>query len=202
MDKTEKLKNLFDEWKNAHNEESDKKYNAYRIDNIEKSSFCYDGIVCEKQFDGLLFIGKESNIGSKHTNLNDYFWLKEVAYNHENPYLFGTRLIMITNAYENGNKTGINEKPCDVLKKTALINLNKRGGKSSASFKSLKKYTEKYLDKIVKEIEIINPKTIVICGVKDLFDSLIKDKIGNGNIQYIYLKHPSYRRIETAEKFV
>ena len=25
MDKTEKLKNLFDEWKNAHNEESDKK---------------------------------------------------------------------------------------------------------------------------------------------------------------------------------
>ena len=198
MSKTNKLKKLFEEWKEAHNHESDSEYRSYKITDIKKDSFCNDGIICEEKFDGLLFIGKESHIdGDRIAITDDSFWLRKVANNEKKPQLFGTRLTMIANAYFYGNYTDIdtNKKDNGVLSKTAILNLNKRGGKSSTSYNSLRIYTEKYSDKIIEEIKIINPKIIVVCGVKELFDSLIKEKINNTNIKYIYLKHPSYRRI-------
>ncbi len=44
------------------------------------------------------------------------------------------------------------------------MNLNKRGGFSKTNYNQLKGYVRKYHRFILKEIEIIAPKVIVLCG--------------------------------------
>lgn len=193
MSKTDELNNLFVEWKKAHENESNDEYKNYRVDNIDKNSFCNDGIICEEKFNGLMFICKESHIKDDNTG----FWLKKVSDNDDvKPYLFGTRLILTANAFFSGNYTDIDSnRDCNVLKQVALLNLNKRGGKNNTNNKSLEQYTYKYVDYIEKEISIINPATIILCGTGDLFNKYIKSKFDYNSVKLIYLKHPSYRCI-------
>ncbi len=188
----DKITDLFDSWKDAH--KTDEEYEKYKTEGIDKNYFCYDGIINEGDFCGLLFICKESHIDKDEPiDKDNYFWLREVAKGEKKPGLFGTRLSIIANAYFNNNE-GLS-----VLKKVALVNLNKRGGKSSTEYKKLDIYTKKYATYIAKEIDIIKPKVIVLCGTKTLFDTYISKKLDKYKSEYspkiISLYHPSYKRI-------
>lgn len=77
----------------------------------------------------------------------------------------------------------------------AYLNINKRGGFSSCDQSKLAVYAERYQLFIQREIELIKPKTIVVCGelknqclqntLEEIFRSCEKQEY------WVYPKHPS-----------
>ena len=74
------------------------------------------------------------------------------------------------------------------------MNINKRGGYSSCNFKQLKNYAEVYDDKIFRQIQVLNPRKIVLLGVSpDVFSYKVKQYL-KGIETYAYSRHPSRYR--------
>ncbi len=166
------LRRLFDMWMEAHREEDDWINTTHP--GIEKDSFVEDGIVSSAYDGKVLFILKEANIltyrneeePSQRSQIN---WYNGYAQN--DPQVKDNRprqLEKLGRMYcslVDDNYIPSDIEIRDAVGKIAFMNLNKRGGASSADDR-LWKYTKKYysLGYIPKQIEIINPKHIVCLG--------------------------------------
>lgn len=183
------LDELFELWKNAHEVEENPQEtfpmckNCGTTPDIEafKDSFCVDGIT---SLDGkisksenqnskidILFILKESNCQGKKVNNEFWFNEKPDKKKREN---YSVRLRM---ALEKMKKKGYIINIDDINKyEFGYINLNKRGGYGSTKSEKLKAYMEKYYQFIKREIEILSPQYIILCGCFDVFAEVCKEK--------------------------
>lgn len=200
------LGSLFKIWKEAQEKEADNEYNKYKFGNVDKSSFCVDGIVDTSVSDNqreLLFIAKECNCGGKDissyvNNQSDKFWLTSICKNQNSKErtIFSDRLAMLANAYYNNDFTNANEKKnnYDYLKLVSFINLNKRGGYSRSNSKTIKTYTKIYSRFIAEEINILAPSLIVCCGrdAYSYFNRYVLKNINNTTQKIVFQYHPSY----------
>jgi hypothetical protein len=151
------------------------------------SSFIYDGSFSsiDLDFHEILFIARESHDNS--VGIKKYFWMKEVVNKTvKNGGKYYNCIDMIANYID----TNIQ------LDKCAYMNINKRGGTAKCNFKILDEYARKYNKFITKEIEIINPKYIVILGKLGALgaktaEKIITDYATAHNINaYVYDRHP------------
>lgn len=183
--KTEQLKELFEDWKNAQREEKDEDWKNKTKGNtryITKEHFCEDGIINEEIFDKepikVLFISNESNDDSKDAvnrietsriqSFKDY-------YNNKNgkdewsgklrERVCALYKVIIKNYDIPENK---------VAESFAFMNINKRGGGKNINDENAKKgyknhieeYCKYYAYYIKNEIQIINPNIIVWLSAK------------------------------------
>jgi len=85
-----------------------------------------------------------------------------------------------------------------VLGKIAVINVNKLGGTSKASAKSLSEAAEEFHDVILKQIEFLDPDIVILGGVKDVLAKwLPKD---GSKRKWIAASHPGQVSI-THERY-
>lgn len=215
------INELFEEWKERHNTECKESYSktapADEKDNIPdydefKGSFCHDGYLGEGEEEkaNILFICRESNVSGKISD--NYFWLKEVVKakmsgeyyikdytdvkNRKRDRAAQTKYFnCLNNIINNFQNTKTTIHLC------GYMNINKRGGFSSCSFKQLENYAVLYKNYILKEIELLNPNFIVILGKLPCeIISIIKES--NKPI-YQYSFHPSrYRKLETHTDYI
>ncbi len=180
-------------------------------------SFTIDGIVNEEEWDGnngILFILKEANIDGKlKGNIIDNksvcadinedgaktFWFQEEV----NKSKINWRRNILRRLRKIGEDlTGEKEFS---LKKTAYMNINKRGGEASANVDIIGGYLKKYKENILKEIEIINPKIIAICCGTDSYVSELVSYIHelNKDISIRCYNHPAaWRKGFTDKKYL
>ena len=189
-----------------------------------KHSFCADGFLAKDGKAGVpvLFICRESNISGcikegpkKDTkeivgNIGQekgdepLFWLREVVRCKEKDR---------SDYFPDKNSPGTAEKTAQTkyfnclsqvlkhlkvnteLSNCAYLNINKRGGFSSCDQSRLAVYAERYHLFIQKEISIIHPKHIVVCGelnnddIRETMESILH---ACGYQEYwVYPKHPS-----------
>ena len=104
---------------------------------------------------------------------------------------------------------GEDEKLIDKKKKLsdcAYLNINKRGGFADCDLTRLATYAQRYQVFIQKEIQLINPEKIVVCG--ELKDQCLQDTLEEifrnyGKINYwVYPKHPSRYTTEAFKNIV
>ena len=196
VNKTEKLNELFENWKKEQEQESNLKIdyeeNTIPVLKVDKNSFTYDGFVFDEKDNTVLYILAESNLGSNNRE-NETFWFKSV-YKIENNNLKLTRRIEKMQEY-------LCEKSPELsTMDLSYMNINKRGGFAECDKRVLYNYYEKYKENYIwKEIEIINPKIIVFCaGVNEIFEDLKK----NVSCKYVVnMYHPSYQFV-SDEKYI
>ena len=174
MNKQEQLNQLFKEWKNAHHLEPDeslkKTINGKYID---KDFFEKDGIIDEVAYlnekTKVLFISAEANAdeynaknGIKETDYCkvyiDYYYSGKDDWKGK----MRERLSAIYGCITNQPEMPFHE----LANRFAVMDLNKRGGKSTLDGgEHIKHYVEYYKEYIKKEIEIINPDLVVWIGL-------------------------------------
>lgn len=187
------LDDLFSEWKERHSEECESSYektapkskNEKCIPNYNdfKNSFCPDGYVGDENKAELLFICRESNVDG-NAEINDEFWFKKISKMKKTKYYWCTNLI--------ADKFGLYLCEC------AYMNINKRGGYGSCDSNQLKEYATLYEDYILKEIELINPKKVVILG--GLRDEIVEIIMKSEREIYKYPYHPCVYRKAPIEQ--
>ena len=187
-----------------------------------KHSFCADGFLAKDGKAGVpvLFICRESNISGniKGNVLNpegvgsdgqgkgnhSLFWLREVVRckDKDRPDYFpdkdspGTVEKTAQTKYFNCLSQLLEHLKVNTkLSNCAYLNINKRGGVASCDQSRLAVYAERYQLFIQREIELIKPKTIVVCGelknqclqntLEEIFRSCEKQEY------WVYPKHPS-----------
>lgn len=176
------IENLFKKWykKQLKNE------------NKAESSFIYDGSLSDEDLDQheILFVCREAN-DKENKKLKSEFWFKNVVDGLETN---GKKYYNCVNLIINYINNNINLDGNIELKKCAYLNINKKGGNSACDFKNLNEYAKIYKEYIIKEIQIINPKYIVILGklsrAKSAEDIFIKYGQEHNIMVYIYDKHP------------
>ena len=207
--KTEKLEQLFQLWKEKHSSEDilpkelinyqKKIINSLTIPYqfVDKESFTYDGFIFNENKDTVLYILKESNLGNTN-KAKDQFWFKSVYKLEKNTVLILKKIELMQEFIIEKNKGAI--KKSDI----SFMNLNKRGGFTSTNPKILKNYYLKYQEFIKAEIEIIDPKIIVFCmsekKSKDIQYIINDIKKEFDNKIIISTSHPSYIK-GTIENF-
>lgn len=93
------------------------------------------------------------------------------------------------------------------LRKSAFINLKKSSGSSTSKKNEIRRElkTGNNIEKIIREIEIINPGIIVCCGnvTGDLFGEVIRGQIGDwiNEKEVVKVPHPGARRMSAEAKF-
>lgn len=214
IDKCSEITTLFDYWEKV--QECDPNYDD-QTTGIHISSFTEDGIVDKNKWETtekgkkVLYILREANgsrsiVDGKVDKGN--FWFKECIENNiglDNRIF--KRIVQMQKIIEvKGNDT-------EVLKQTAFMNINKRGGLSAVDWKVLNNYAITYKDFIKKEIEIIDPDIIVCCGTywtlvdqiygvydkqqeewKDRWVYTYKLKLNNKDVVVYNMWHPSARK--------
>lgn len=186
-DKYNSIEELFNEWKKAHLEDVDEfiinKTFSKGMKSEFKGSFCFDGYIGERKNVNLLFICRESNVDGK-AEINDTFWIRQIVNERKTKYF---KCI-------NGLAEEFNEDIFDC----AYININKRGGISRCCMNRLKNYAALYENYILKEIELLKPKKIIILG--NMPNSII-EIIKKSRVEiYKYPFHPCvYRKNELAK---
>lgn len=172
------LSDLFQLWQKAHEcdpnwEDTFPKGRESGVVEAFKTSFCVDGISSlDGRYSGgdkadVLFILKESNIGQDELRKSGTvhpFWFNEDL-THSTRVKYAKRFKAVLDRYE---------PQMNVKAPIGYMNLNKRGGAGSTEPKRLRKYICQYHIFILKEIEIIAPKEIFLCGCKDSFISGIR----------------------------
>lgn len=227
--KCEKIEELFDYWREIQAGDSEYKEatidlrktseKIYKYISID--SFTPDGIICKEKWDEaekkVLYIMEEANgyaFSMKRPEKVDYnlnppkepikidfengkeeFWFQEVVNGNKSRRKIYPKLNRIQEKI-----TGKENN----LSSAAYINLNKRGGfkdlRPSGIWVNFNNYIKRYLDFILKEIEIIKPDYIVGFKMQHIDELLITElrKRGfNRIVNYIY--HPSARM--SNEKF-
>lgn len=179
--KSETLNELFQIWSEAHCSEPHQsclmtfpRRNTYSLpspDTVEKfkSSFCRDGhLGCGKSAD-IMIVLKECNlkndaaVGTPYSIDND-FWFKDylIKRNITNNTYYKC-ISVIVNELVNKNS----------FDRSAIMEINKRGGYSSANETALFNYAFLYKEFLQKQIDIIAPKYIVCLGTFDLVSSVL-----------------------------
>lgn len=214
------IDDLFDQWKESHNNEKWESYiETTPIDkhgnfpdyHTFKSSFCPDGYLGNSKESYILFICKESNVNGSVSDGS--FWLREVvdsrlkgekyrnadyADNKEEQKKDRAAQTKYFNCLNAIAKILLKDTENEiVLHKCGYMNINKRGGYSSCNEKHLKKYAEAYDDKIFQQLQVMNPRKIVLLGVSsNIFSCKVKQYLKGKKI-YEYSRHPSrYRNLE------
>lgn len=207
------INKLFSDWITEH--KNDEK--------VEKDSFWCDGIIDFNSYSNaklkILFIAKEANAenqeaSSEHSCLD---WYNNLIYpeNYTRRYPDRARmrekigrmayylLKMSSKISEEKRRTPTQEEYIEALKSIAIMNINKRGGNSSANYDRLKEYIEDYGEYIKTEIEKIEPNIIVCLGSYNL----LKDLIDDMNIKIIDMWHTgiwgkALKKHDTAPKYI
>ena len=186
--------------------EMDKLLADWKEDADKKSGnpvFFIDGVVDPdtyyKQDKRLLFVLKEAYATENTADLiNEADWLSG---NHEGAIKSQTfkRIAMWTGITFGDEKIEQTYKWDDLIfRKIALINIKKYDGKRRSDNKNLEEHATDYAEKIIKQIELINP-TIIICGyTRWLLDIALKKcgkptiKEGEQKSQYTYQTTKSF----------
>ena len=133
-----------------------------------KSSFCIDGVSSlGGGYNGIekaevLFILKESNIEKeecqKAGSVNPFWFNNDFSSRSRKSYAQSFEQVLRHYYHSSG-----------LLETIGYMNLNKRGGAGYTDKKRLTAYVRQYHMFILKEIELIQPEVIFLCGCKDSF---------------------------------
>lgn len=176
-------------------------YGATCYGDIDQRSFHIDGIVSPEDFTGTLYILKETNMrkyiqkGQTMPVISDVrrqlasgkSAAGEVEYLD---YLAGMQKIL-NQEHEKENDKSLSQKTSvqKLLKQSAVIYINKRGGKGAADDISMQ-YGQYYIEFIKRQIRLMNPKTIVCCS-DEIFRLIVMEVFQNKKQkknQEIYMK--------------
>jgi len=163
MSKTDKINALFDEWIIEH------KFN----------SFMKDGIVDEEKYENILFLMKDVNnsddnglddmridvqtsMTSGQTWFNIARWISAL--------LDGKEYAQLVAEIEQQYKNDLHMFQHEQLRRAAIVNIKKEAGVESVSDAEIAKYACEQKTYLLKEIEICDPRIIVVCGV-NIFES-------------------------------
>lgn len=190
-----KLEELFDLWRLAHTLEEN--HQKTTVEGMEKDSFVADGYISEKDYDRVLFILKESNLldyrgkGMPSMRSQEAFYESYLHNGEDNrpkqKEKIGRMACYLLTQNEKPNEDEIK----NALKNSSFMNLNKRGG-ANYDIK-VSAYTEKYVDFIKMQIEILNPNVIVCLGTFDLIQSNQLNVINGETVPTINMWHTAYR---------
>ncbi len=197
IDECTDLESLFLIWKEAHQEEE----NFYKTFPGENGSvlsrefamnWTEDGFLSDNTDDiQILFVLKEPNeqnsIDKNCFDNNKGFWIKGNINNFKKA--IPRRMYKAT-----GKILGSGISRENWTQKTAVMNLNKRGGYNHTVGEKLLDYVKVYKQFICRQIEIINPKKIVfMLGANDCTRSIIKELNLPNKYSTYYCYHPSYK---------
>lgn len=190
--KCETLEELYLLWQMMQQMEEEP-YHATCYGDIDPRSFHIDGIVSEKDYTGTLYILKEPNMrryiqkGQTMPVISD---VRRDIRAGKSPsgeveyldYLSGMQRIVNG---EEGKKRTAQELLCQ----TAVLYVNKRGGKGAADDIGIR-YGQYYLEFLKRQIKLLKPKTIVCCG-EEIFRLVVMEVFQNKKQkknQEIYMK--------------
>lgn len=152
-------------------------------DGIDPRSFHIDGILSPEQFNGVLYILKETNMrqavrkGQTAPVISDVrgaFLSGKSQFGEVEflPHLKGMQAIL-----SKREKEPENTKYSSSLKEAAVIYINKRGGLGAADEISMN-YGNYYIEWIRRQIQLIAPRVIVCCG-EDIFRLIVMEVFRN-----------------------
>ena len=193
--RTQRLNELFVEWKQRTGEEANR--------------MCLDGIIREENYESvelkLLFVAKEPN----HPE-GPGFDFRE-AFSKEVKYAFSKRLCEWAYGVWNGFPSlsefdaKADTDKLEVIRSISFMNLKKVGGAGSADHERIRSITDRDKDLLRRQIEIIDPD-VIIGGVGNsslwslLFPEIALQNCGFdipvarvGRVRVIDFYHPSYR---------
>ena len=139
----------------------------------ERSGFSRDGIIDEalykKEKERILFILQEPNTtGSKYGRYNgcdlrsEFYQPKDKKEVFINIALWARAILDGKQTYQRFN----NEEAALHIRRVAIMNLKKIGGSGKADMGKVKEHAWQYRSNLSKQLEIINPTVIVVCGDK------------------------------------
>lgn len=181
--KCETLEELYLLWQMMQQMEEEP-FGATCYEDIDPRSFHIDGIVSQKDFNGTLYILKEPSMrkiiqkGQTMPVISD---MRCDLYTGKSPsgeaeyleYLSGMQRILNGETEETKRKT----PDPKLLRQTAVVYINKRGGKGAADEISMQ-YGQYYIEFLKRQIRLLNPKTIVCCG-EEIFRLVIMEVFQN-----------------------
>lgn len=191
--KCETLEELYLLWQMMQQME-DEPYGSTCYGDIDQRSFHIDGIVSKEDFDGTLYILKETNmrkyIQKGHTMpvISDVRQQLAAGKSQSGEveyldYIAGMQKIL--NAGQEKGKMSVQK----LLRQTAVLYVNKRGGKGAADEISMD-YGRYYIEFLKRQIRLLNPKTIVCCS-DEIFRLVVMEVFQNKKQkknQEIYMK--------------
>lgn len=188
--------------------------------NIDFRNFHIDGIVSQKDFNGTLYILKETNM-KKHIQKGQSFPVisdvrKDLA-QAKSPsgeveymeYLAGMQEILNRLESEKDGKPPAEKKkeeiapPADMktlLSQSAVLYLNKRGGKGAADDISMQ-YAQYYIAFIKRQIELLNPKIIVCCG-EEIFRLVVMEVFQNKKRKKNHSEYMKWKNVVVNDVFL
>jgi hypothetical protein len=86
-------------------------------------------------------------------------------------------------------------KEDNILRKIAVVNVNKLGGKEKASISKLRKTASQFYDYIFEQIKDLNPDIVILGGTREV---LPKDRIKK---EWIAAYHPGQRKIKHKQYY-
>ncbi|MCL2153650.1 MAG: hypothetical protein FWH57_11975 [Oscillospiraceae bacterium] len=203
VEKYEKsIEDLFNRWKSLHLNDGEIAENMPKTQ--RPSAFIRDGLPYPHKYFSLpiekrlLFILKESHAENAHINSSQLNWYRDFAEGCDDS---GQKLrSKLASAYISLTGTSITDR--EAIRFLAVININKRGGSSSAADRVLENYACKYKGFIKDQIILINPKYIICCGsgIHNLVKKIIYEGAVPADTVLINMYHPSRRGID-IEKF-
>ena len=143
-----------------------------------------------------------------HNSCNS-FWFKKIVYgDEEEKKPWSERKILLLHECVrpkiNGDTASdqfcskIKEKRRNLspLKNSAYINIKKTGGGKQADYGNLYSYLEEKEEKIHKQLKIISPEVVVICGTGNGFyenvKAVVKTALKDKNVKIFSAYHPAF----------
>lgn len=190
--KCESLEELYLLWQMMQQMEEEP-YGNTCYPEIDQRSFHIDGIVSPEEFSGTLYILKETNMrkyiqqGQTMPVISDIRQQAAAGRSRSGEteyldYIAGMQKILNGEA----EKRISDQK---LLRQTALLYINKRGGKGAADEVSMD-YGRYYIEFLKRQIELLKPKRIVCCG-DEIFRLVVMEVFQNKKRkknQEIYMK--------------
>jgi len=193
--KCESLEELYLLWQMMQQMEEDP-YGSTCYGDIDQRSFHIDGIVSPEDFSGNLYILKETNMRKyiqkgqtmpvisdvRRQVANGKSVTGEVEYLD---YIGGMQKILNDKDKSGSGKLSAQK----LLKQTAVVYINKRGGKGAADEISMQ-YGQYYIEFLKRQIRLLKPKTIVCCS-DEIFRLVVMEVFQNKKQkknQEIYMK--------------
>ncbi len=193
--KCESLEELILLWQMMQQMEEEP-YGATCYGEIDQRSFHIDGIVSPEDYNGTLYILKETNMrkyiqkGQTMPVISDV--RKQLAAGRSatgeveyQDYLSGMQKIVNEVIYKNSAKLSVQK----LRKQMAVVYINKRGGKGAADDISMQ-YGQYYIEFLKTQIRLLKPKTIVCCS-DEIFRLIVMEVFQNKKQkknQEIYMK--------------
>jgi len=179
------MNELFKEWEKS-----------YRENGIE-AKFVKDGIVNKEHYKNIVWILKETNDYENPLNelVND-----RVINNKKSMMWKGVTWHNIGRGTAKLLNPNLNIKEADKIWKKSLLhiavmNIKKTTGKASSNWDEIVDFAKNYSEFIIKELELLNPKIVVLGGIKDALKNILSLQHQNKNI-YSSEKFPNTIFIE------